>query len=272
MPYATANGVHTYYEVTGSGPPLLLIAGNGMDHTAFRDQVPSFSTAFRCITYDLRGIGQSDVPETGYSAPDMARDALGLLDALGLASAHVAGYSLGGAIALQMALDAPQRVESLSLYSTFSHVEPYLRRRYEILLKILTETTPELWAMFTTFSAFGADYINAHDDEIEREIALRVARWSGPDAPSKVGLAGHYRAILSHEVRSRLAEIRCPTWIAVGSSDPVAPPSYARYLADHIAGARIAEYPGAPHRLLNFTPRFTADAMAFLREASRIAP
>jgi len=73
-------------------------------------------------------------------------------------------------------------------------------------------------------------------------------------------------------VRARLREIRCPTWIAVGSSDPVTPPSYARYLADHIAGARIAEYPGAPHRLLNFTRQFTADALAFLREASRLAP
>jgi len=272
MPYATTNGLRTYYEMTGNGPPLLLIAGNGMDHTAFRDQVPSFSADFRCITYDLRGIGQSDVPESGYSVPDMARDALALLDALEFPSAHVAGYSLGGAIALQMAVDAPARVESLSLYSTFSHVEPYLRRRYEILLKILNETTPELWAMFTTFSAFGAEYINAHDDEIGREVATRVARWSGPDAPPKVGLAGHYRAILSHEVRARLREIRCPTWIAVGSSDPVTPPSYARYLADHIAEARIAEYPGAPHRLLNFTRQFTADALAFLREASRLAP
>src|SRR6185369_12443772 len=100
-----------------------------------------FAGHFRCVTYDLRGIGQSDVPEAGYTVPDMARDALALLDALGCASAHIAGYSLGGAIGLQMAIDAPGRVQSLSLYSTFSHVEPYLRRRYEILLKILLETT-----------------------------------------------------------------------------------------------------------------------------------
>jgi pimeloyl-ACP methyl ester carboxylesterase len=133
------------------------------------------------------------------------------------------------------------------------------------------ETTPELWAMFTAFSAFGAEYVNAHDDEIEREIALRIARWQGPDAPSKIGLAGHYRAILAHEVRARLWEIRCPTWIAVGSSDPVTPPSCAHYLADNIAGSRVSVYPGAPHRLLNFTPQFTADALAFLREASRSA-
>jgi len=267
MTFLTANGVRTYYEVTGAGPPLLLIAGNGMDHTAYRDQLPSFAPHFRCITYDLRGIGKSDVPESGYTVPDLARDALSLLDGLGVAAAHVAGYSLGGAVGLVMAIAAPERVRSLSLYSTFSHVEPYLRRRYELLVKILLETTPELWAMFTAFTAFGEAYINAHDADVEKEIALRTARWAKADAPSKIGLVGHYRAILAHDVRARLSEIRCPTWIAVGSSDPVAPPSYARYLKAHIAGSRLSIYPDAPHRLLNFTPQFTADALAFLLEA-----
>ena len=79
MPIVNANGVRTYYEIAGEGAPLLLIAGNGMDHTAFRDQVPSFAQYFRCITYDLRGIGKSDVPNSGYTVPDMARDALALL-------------------------------------------------------------------------------------------------------------------------------------------------------------------------------------------------
>lgn len=270
MPFLTANGLRTYFEMSGEGEPLLLIAGNGMDHSAFRDQVPPFAAHFRCITYDLRGIGASDVPASGYTVPDMARDAAALVAALGFPAAHVAGYSLGGAIGQQMAIEAPSTVQSLSLYSTFSHVEPYLRRRYELLLKILLETTPELWAMFTTFSAFGAEYINAHDAEIDKEIALRTARWQGADAPSKVGLAGHYQAILGHEVRTRLPEIRCPTWIAVGSSDPVTPPSYARYLHEHIAGSRLSIYPGAPHRLLNFTPQFTADALAFLLEARAV--
>jgi pimeloyl-ACP methyl ester carboxylesterase len=125
--------------------------------------------------------------------------------------------------------------------------------------------------MFTAFSAFGEEYINAHDAEIEEEIARRIARWRGADAPSKVGLLGHYQAILGHDVRSRLFEIVCPTWIAVGSSDPVAPPSYARYLRDHIAGSKLSVYPGAPHRLLNFTPRFTEDALAFLLETQGAA-
>jgi 3-oxoadipate enol-lactonase len=264
MPFVTANSVRTYFEATGSGPPLLLIAGNGMDHTTFRDQVSAFSRHFRCITYDMRGIGKSDVPNDGYTIREMAIDALDLLTALDVPAAHVGGYSLGGAIGQEMALASPSHVRTLSLYSTYSHVEPYLRRRYELLIKILNECTPELWAMFTTFTAFGEEYINSHDEELTREVAVRQARWLGPDAPSKKGMLGHYQAILSHNALDRLDAIRCPTWIAVGSSDPVCPPSYARILHERINASELSVYPGAPHRLLNFTAKSTEDALAFL--------
>ena len=271
MAFVVANGVRTYVEMAGEGPPLLLIAGNGMDHTTFRDQLPLFTRDFRCITYDLRGIGESDVPETGYTIREMAADALALLTALDIPSAHIAGYSLGGAIGQEMAMGSPERVRSLSLYSTYSHVEPFLRRRYELLIKILMETTPELWAMFTAFTAYGEEYINGHDAELTQEIAVRRARWDGPRAPSKIGLRGHYEAILSHEARDRLSTIRCPTWIAVGSSDPVTPVSYARLIKESIAGSSLTIYPGAPHRLLNFTPNFSGDAHAFLTSQRDIA-
>ena len=84
MPYVTANGVRTHFEVVGDGPPLLLIAGNGMDHTAFRDQVPSFALKFRCITYDLRGWGKSSV--SAESTGTLSDDLTALVDALGLAN------------------------------------------------------------------------------------------------------------------------------------------------------------------------------------------
>jgi 3-oxoadipate enol-lactonase len=264
MPLVIANGVRTYVEVTGEGPPLLLIAGNGMDHTTFRDQVPHFHRHFRCITYDMRGIGKSDVPEDGYTVRALASDALALLTALDISVAHVAGYSLGGAIGQEMALASPARVRTLSLYSTYSHVAPYLRRRYELLIKILQECSPELWAMFTVFTAFGEEYVNAHDDELNHEVALRESRWRGPDAPSKTGLLGHYQAILSHDALDQLSAIRCPTWIAVGSADPVTPPSYAHLMHERIAGSRLSIFPGAPHRLLNFSAQFTEQALAFL--------
>src|SRR3954462_5056509 len=113
MPFVTANGIRTRYDVEGEGPPLLLIPGNGMDRSCFRDQLPEFSKHFRCITYDMRGIGESTVTPANYTVRDMAKDALGLLDGLGIERAHIAGYSLGGCIGQEMALDAPKRVASL---------------------------------------------------------------------------------------------------------------------------------------------------------------
>lgn len=265
MPFLTANGIRTRYEIEGEGPPLLLIAGNGMDRTCFREQVPEFSRHFRCITYDMRGIGESDVTPADYGVMDMAQDALFLLDGLGIERAHVAGYSLGGCIGQEMALGAPARVATLSLYSSLDKMQPYLRRRYEILIKVLMETTPELWAMFSAFSAFGEEYINAHDAEIEAEVRLRAGRWHAPNPPSKEGFLGHYRALMLHDTSDRVSGIRSPTWIAVGTSDTVTPPSYSKRLNALIPGSEMVVFEGGPHRLLNFSVReFNQAALAFL--------
>lgn len=265
MPFLNANGIRTYYELSGDGPPLLLIAGNGMDHTCFHEQVRLFARHFKCIVYDLRGIGQSDCPDGGYTIAEMARDASALLSALDIPAAHVAGYSLGGAIAQEMAIGEPTRVRTLSLYATYDRPMPYLRLRYDLLIRILLESTPEMWARFTAFTAFGERYIDEHWPEVEAEIERRAARWHGKDAPSKVGLAGHYSAILSHDSADRLHKIVCPTWIAVGDQDPVMPVPYARRIHEKIAGSILDVFPGCPHRLLNFNAdAFNRKALEFL--------
>lgn len=265
MPVASTRGFETYYESVGSGPPLLLIPGNGMDHTAFNEQLPEFSRHFTCLTYDLRSIGASTELEPGYSTRDLADDAIALLEALGALPAHVAGYSLGGAVAQEMAIEHPHAVSSLSLYSTYDRAEPYLRLRYDLLLRILNETNADIWAMFTAFSAFGQRYINDHEAEVREEIARRAARWSGQSPPSRRGLEGHYRAILSHDASDRLSRISCPTFIAVGSEDPVTPPMYSQRLHAGIDGSELAVFEGKPHRLLSFgAERFTAAALEFL--------
>lgn len=265
MPHLMANGVRTFYRSMGEGPALLLIAGNGMEHTSFDEQLADFSRHFRCIVYDLRGIGASDVPVDGYTPAVMAQDALALLSGLGIARAHVAGYSLGGAIAQEMALAQPERVLSLSLYASYERPLPYMRLRYDILIKVVLEASPELWAMYSTHSAFGPEFINAHEAEIRQEIAKRAERWSRPDAPSRIGLAGHYRAILAHDTAARLGRIACPTWIAVGSADAVTPPGHSECMQRAIAGSTLEIFEGKPHRLLNFQAEaFTRRALAFL--------
>lgn len=265
MPTAKTRGFETYYETRGSGPPLLLISGNGMDHSAFNEQLPEFSSHFTCITYDLRSIGASTELDPGYTARDLGEDAMALLAALDVLPAHVAGYSLGGAVAQEMAIGHPEAVSTLSLYSTYDRVEPFLRLRYDLLIKILNETTPEMWAMFTAFSAFGQEYVNANESQVREEIRRRTARWRGDSSPSRRGLEGHYQAVLSHDASRRLPQISCPTFIAVGADDPVTPPMYARRLHAAIPDSELMIFEGKPHRLLSFGAEdFTAAALRFL--------
>ncbi|MBT5368827.1 MAG: alpha/beta fold hydrolase, partial [Nitrospinaceae bacterium] len=90
MPVAKAlGGVELRYEITGEGPPLLLVSGTGHDRTFWSGQLPFFERGFRCVVFDNRGVGDSSAPPPGYSLADMADDAVAILDAAGIEKAHV---------------------------------------------------------------------------------------------------------------------------------------------------------------------------------------
>ncbi len=127
MPYVTRDdGVKIYWEEAGgltaerrqARTPLLLIMGLGATLEWWRRLIPILSSRYRTIVYDNRGVGRSDVPEGPYSIPAMAEDAAAVMDAAGMASAHVFGASMGGMIAQELALNHPSRVRSLILGCT----------------------------------------------------------------------------------------------------------------------------------------------------------
>src|SRR5688500_9281652 len=126
-------------------------------------------------------------------------------------------------------------------------------------------TTSEVWAAFSAFIAVGEEYINGHDAEIQAEIRQRAARWHAPNPPSKEGILGHYRALMLHDTSRRASRIGCPTWIAVGTSDTVTPPSYSKRLNALVRGSVMVVFQGGPHRLLNFSvSEFNKAALTFL--------
>src|SRR5262245_26552811 len=118
MPTVRANGIDLFYQVRGHGDPLLLIAGFGCDHTIWSLVVPALAAHHRVIAFDNRGVGRSSGPDTVTGIPQMAEDAAGLLGALGLDRVHVAGHSMGGMIAQELALAHPERVRTLTLLSS----------------------------------------------------------------------------------------------------------------------------------------------------------
>lgn len=125
-----------YYEKQGSGPPLLLLSGTGHDHTFWSGQLPFFASKFTVITIDNRGVGRTIVPNHDYSLADMADDAAAVLDAEGMSTAHVMGFSQGGHIAQELTLRHAQKVESLGIHHSWARMCPRLRD-FQTLRKIL---------------------------------------------------------------------------------------------------------------------------------------
>ena len=118
MPFAHRPGARIWWDQDGTGDPILLIMGHAYGADMWHRTAPELAASYRVIRFDNRGVGRSSDPPGPYSVPLMAEDALAVLDAAGVASAHVYGVSLGGAIALQLALDHPGRVRSLILGCT----------------------------------------------------------------------------------------------------------------------------------------------------------
>ncbi|MFT3879606.1 MAG: alpha/beta fold hydrolase [Gemmatales bacterium] len=133
MPIIQANSVDLYYESIGTGEPLLLIAGFACDHTIWAKVVPALARLYRVISIDNRGMGQSPASKTPASVRDMAEDAAGVLKALGLGPVHVAGHSMGGMIAQELALAHPELVRSLSLLASFAQTDARGKRDHRKL-------------------------------------------------------------------------------------------------------------------------------------------
>ncbi len=129
MPIVRVNDIDIYYELHGTGEPLVLIAGLNSDHMLYRSVLPQLAAHNQVIVFDNRGVGQTSKPDIPYSIEMMADDTAGLLDALGITGAHMLGTSMGGRIAVALALRHPRHVKSLILVSTVMTMKGVPRRR-----------------------------------------------------------------------------------------------------------------------------------------------
>ena len=134
-----------YYEVHGDGPPLMLVTGLNGVASFWVKQIPVLAKDFRVIVHDHRGTGQSTHTRMTYSVGQMADDALKLMDALGVESAHLAGHSTGGAIGQILALDHPRRIRSLVLSATWAGPDPFFRRLFASRKAVLETMGPEAY-------------------------------------------------------------------------------------------------------------------------------
>jgi pimeloyl-ACP methyl ester carboxylesterase len=246
MSRAHVNGIDISYRVEGAGPALIWVSGTGMSGESWhRSQVPHFRDRYTCVTYDLRGCGESDCPEGEYSARVMADDLAGLLDHLGIAAAHLAGFSLGAATIQEFALANPERARSAALISTWSSTarEHHIRRHYQSRLIALEKGPIEVFRAF----AFWMWAPSMVDEEYDRIVELEEFFRTIAGARDLRGYVGHFTADLTHETLDRLPSIRCPTLVVYGTEDLITRPEYNRRVADAIPGAKTVEIPRGGH-------------------------
>jgi pimeloyl-ACP methyl ester carboxylesterase len=241
-------GCPLHCTVRGHGPVVLFIQGVGVHGAGWRPQVEALAADYTCVTFDNRGVGQSVPSAAPITVPQMADDARAVLDGLGVESAHVVGHSLGGLVALQLALEARPRVRSLSLLCTFAGgrvAAPLTPRMIWLGLRSRVGTRKMrrrgFLAIIMPPGALGNPEASAGE----------LATLFGHDLGDQLPIVDvQLKAMRGTDLTTRLHALEAlPTLVVSAAHDPIAPPSVGRVLATGIPGARYIEAADASHGL-----------------------
>jgi len=257
MSTVQVRGRNLGYSASGEGSPFLFLGSTAQNKEYWHEyQVPFFSKYRRVVTVDQRCVGESDRADNSFGTRDLAKDAIGVLDALGFTEpAHVLGHSMGGRTAQWMALDYPDRVRTLTLVSSGSG-------QYDPSQPV--DRCPPIWQLVRMIEmgfdeyirdiqrgrlGFTDDFRAAHPEVLDR----LEANWKASN-PTPLGFLLHTQARQRHETTDRLGEISCPTLVIHGAEDTIMGgtsfhPASSKVLTDRIPNARLEKIPGAAHHV-----------------------
>ena len=262
MPKAEVNGITLHYETEGDGPPLLLIMGLGGNRLGMAPVVPALSDAYRCITFDNRGTGESDVPLGPYTIDEMADDAAGLIEHLDLGPVCAVGWSLGGCVLQSLLIRHGDKLDAAVLLSTLptytdvqqSWLDGMLALRAAGADPLILNTALLPWA-FTPHAL--------HDHAKTREMLELMG--SDPMPTSNAGYAAQAQAIRTYDARPDLHNVATPTMILVGAEDVLTPPSQSIEMQERIPGSKLVVLPRGSHgMLLEYMDVVVAEMRGFL--------
>ncbi len=234
MPEVRVNGVSLTYDDAGSGPAVILVHGNVASARWWEKVSPLLEGRYRVIAPDLRGFGRSEKPGTGYAIGQYARDLEALADALRLKGAHWVGHSLGGSVIMQVALDRPELVASLTL------IDPGPAEGLQTpadRFPILEATTKNRDWMKLALVNIAATAPKDADFEALVDDAMLAG---GVLVPNALDL-NHWN------IQSRLGEIRVPALIIMGEKDPLVPFDAVKRTAQGLSNCRLEVIPSITH-------------------------
>jgi len=263
MPKVTANKITMKYAQQGTGEPLILIPYLAADHACYAFQVPEYARHFTTISVDLRGTGESDKPQGAYTTELLADDVAAFMQAMGIAKAHVAGLSLGGAVGMWLAVKHPGKVASLSVHSGWTRSDHFLQavvENWRIVARAVDVSEMVIRAIFPW--CFTPELYAERSDYIE-SLATFVRSRPPQSVPDFLQQAD---AVLAHDVEAHLERILAPTHITFGARDQLTSTRFADRLKRGIRNSELLVFDGCAHApLYERVEEFNQRTLAFLR-------
>ena len=238
------------YLDAGAGTPVVLIHGLAGDYSAWLAQIEVLQQHYRVIAFDNRGAGQSTQVDEPITTAELAADTLQLMDYLELPRAHVVGRSMGGAVAQHMALQAPERIISLTLCASFAQLD-LLGRRVLLNMREALEWRMS-WADHARHSVqnfVSADFFNQYPERV-----ATIERLIGGETRLPGCYVRQNEACQVHNTLGELHRIRQPTLVMAGDSDPICSLTATRALSAGLPNARTEIFSHASHFFLMEQP------------------
>ncbi len=263
----TGSDIDIAVHEVGRGDPVLLVHGLGDDHRAWRRTVAPLMLSHRVVLMDFRGHGGTSVGRATGALDQLAADVVTVLDALGLDDVSLAGFSLGGTIAMRTALDHPDRVRALALIGTSSRVNTAARDWYLERAALVDDGQGErsdggddAATLRDTLDADTRDVYRNRPEEIPDGVLIRRQSTADPRGFANAcrAMAGLKAAPLDPE----LGSIKAPTLVVAGDADQHCPPRAGEIIASGIPGAQLRVLEDTGHPIPVERPAETAEAIA----------
>ena len=241
-------GARLHYDRTGTGPALLLVQGVGVIGRGWQPQIDGLRDRCSVITFDNRGIGESRAGPGPLSIDTMARDALAIMDAEGITRFHLGGHSMGGVIAQQIALLAPERVTSLALLCTFPRGADATRLTWAVLVAGLRTRIGTRRMRRRAFVDLVMPPATRGSEDVDA-LAARLAPLFGRDLADQPPIVmTQLRAMGKFDAFAQLRTLaHIPTLVMSARYDVIARVALGPILAGAIPGAKYVEVPDAGH-------------------------
>jgi len=245
MPEVVIRGARLNYLERGRGTPVVLSHGFFWSGRMFDAQVAALESRFRCIAYDHRGQGKSEVTESGYSIDELTEDAAALIQKLGAAPCHFVGLSMGGFVGMRLAARRPELIRSLSLLETSAGAEPLFKVfKYRALSAVARVSGIKPVAGMAMKTMFGRKFLSDPS-----RSALRAEQRRLLEANSLQGVLRTLKSAIIERptFEGELSAITCPTLVIVGEQDVATVPAKAERIHALVHGSRLVVIPGAGH-------------------------